>query len=406
MRKAILSYMRCGLACTLLLAIASAAPAADKDADFYSYPVGARDFKVKQTSKGPISRLDVRWPSWVRTGYPENDQARGIVFFKAAAARQPAVVVLHSWRSKNARTEIGLCRALAERGFVSMLVILPYHMGRAPAGNDSGDMMITRDLERTARAFRQAVVDIRTAVDFLSGMDRVDPERVAIVGISLGAVVAGIAIGVEPRLKAGVLILGGGDIKTMLRESPLLFSVKRRLGDGLPSARTEELLRLMDPVTFAEGARGRSILMVNGRHDLFMPVASTNALWEALGRPAIVWLPTGHYGPALVSQGIFDLASKFLAKAFGLEEGPLPKIDAPGLKLSLLVLSDGLIRPWVGVELTRLGQSGSLDLAVSNVGLSVQALRTLGPGLVGGVCVYRRESRFRGAAVLGIQVAF
>lgn len=405
-RKAVLFGLKCAASWAAMLAIASAGCAAAGDADFYSYPVGARDYKVKQVIKGPITRLEVRWPSWVRTGYAENDQARAIVFFARGGERRPAVIVLHSWRSRKARSEIALCRALAQRGFVSMLVVLPFHMGRAPAGSDSGDMMITGDLERTARAFRQAVVDARTALDFLSRMDIVDADRFGIAGISLGAVVAAITVGVEPRLKAAVLILGGGEIKTMLRESPLLFSVKRRLGDGLPSARTQELLRLMDPLTFAEQARGRCILMVNGRHDLFMPAASASALWQALGNPSIFWLSTGHYGPALVSQSIFDLTGKFLARCFGLEQGPLPAVNAPGIKFSLLALSDGLFRPWVGVELTPLGDSAWLDLAVSDTGLSLQALRKIRSGLVGGVCVYREASHLRAAAAAGFQFAF
>jgi hypothetical protein len=61
----------------------------------------------------------------------------------------------------------------------------------------------------------------------------------------------------------------------------------------------KKLLAPVDPITAAANLRGRSVLMIAASRDQIVPPSAARALWEALGRPKIVWYDTTHYGAAL-----------------------------------------------------------------------------------------------------------
>jgi dienelactone hydrolase len=63
--------------------------------------------------------------------------------------------------------------------------------------------------------FKPLVVNARRALDLLSARSDVDPERLGLVGYSLGAQTAAILAGDDPRLKAVGIVAGRGtDITT------------------------------------------------------------------------------------------------------------------------------------------------------------------------------------------------
>ncbi len=60
----------------------------------------------------------------------------------------------------------------------------------------------------------------------------------------------------------------------------------------------EDLTRPFDPLTYAEGLRGKRVLMISGRVDEIIPPEAAVSLWNAAGRPDIHWLDCGHYSAA------------------------------------------------------------------------------------------------------------
>jgi len=370
----------------------------------YGCPAAPGHFDVEPWRKGQPGEYEVRWQSLIRTGYDRNDEAKAILFLPHVAGKRPAVVVLHSWRTRYAGSEKRLCRALARSGLAAMLVQLPFHLGRAPAGTESGDLMLTGDLSRTMLAWRQAVVDARTALRFLASRPEVDQSRIGIAGVSLGAVLAAVCLGVEPDFRCGVLILGGGNLARALTESPVLRVVLRPLRKAITALPIEDWSRPLDPVTYGPAARDRPVLMINGYHDIIVPPPCAQALWQALGRPEIRWLPTGHYGPGLVRGQINDLCARFFSVAFGEAAGPLPRVCAPGIKVGLLLDSTGPLRPTIGLELARVGRRAWLDFSVRTNGLSLDLVRSIRAPLVAGLSLRRDGSRARLIPVVGLQV--
>jgi hypothetical protein len=63
---------------------------------------------------------------------------------------------------------------------------------------------------------------------------------------------------------------------------------------GITFPRLSALWATGDPLRFAARLRPPRLRMVNARYDRLVPPRFTQALWDALGRPAIHWLPAGH----------------------------------------------------------------------------------------------------------------
>jgi hypothetical protein len=372
-------------------------------ADVYAYP-GRADYEVSEAAGGHGPVLEVSWQSWVFTGFPENDRARAFYFPPKGEGRKPAIVVLHMLGTKHADDERALCQYLADRGIGAMLLVLPFHMMRAPAGTKSGDLMYGRKMRHMVQAFRQAVVDARTAVDWLETRREVDPGKLGIVGISLGAVISPIALAVEPRFSAGVLLLGGGDLRRISREG-LSFL---RLG-WRPPRLTPEMqrqIRYIEPLEFAPHASGKKILMINARHDVLIPTKSAVALWEAFGRPRIIWLNTGHYGPRLDRERAYSVIESFLANSFGLRSEPLPPLKPPGIYLGIRWLGEGEGGLFAGLHLARIGSRGDVNVSFCGRGASFDLMVDVAPALAAGVTMYRRHGATKVSPTAALQFTF
>ena len=92
-----------------------------------------------------------------------------------------------------------------------------------------------------------------------------DPDRIGYYGLSYGATRGVILLAMEPRLKVGILVVGG-------------LSLVRRNGDLLPPE--------LSNATYAPRVKS-SVLMVNGRDDAINPYESSQVpLFKLLGSPS------------------------------------------------------------------------------------------------------------------------
>ena len=99
--------------------------------------------------------------------------------------------------------------------------------------------------------------DIRRAIDYLATRPDADTTKVAFYGISLGAQLAPLFLGIEPRFRLGVIFSGGFETWDMPAEC--------------------------DPVNFAPRVRA-PVLMVNGREDFDLPYESAQVpMFQMLG---------------------------------------------------------------------------------------------------------------------------
>ncbi|MCM8829944.1 MAG: alpha/beta hydrolase family protein [Candidatus Omnitrophica bacterium] len=269
--------------------------------------------KVDLYTKGILS-----FPSAFTSGDILNDTVSVDIFQPRGKENWPAVILLHSLReNRNGPTE-WLAKKLVKNGFGAYLLHLPYHINRAGGKNRNGSLFITADVNHSVNAYRQSVIDIMTLCDWLEKREEV--TSIGITGLSLGAIILNTVMGIDNRIKAGVSILGGGNIHYIFTRSvvtlPLViygifhglkirdykkvskdyvrYLREVRKTDDIEKVPCPWLWFLLDPLTYAHLNQPRNVLMVNARFDLIIPYRAALQLWEALGRPEIIWLPSTH----------------------------------------------------------------------------------------------------------------
>jgi hypothetical protein len=137
--------------------------------------------------------------SAVPTPYPKNNTVHAWHF--PADSKGRVVLVLPQWNA-DGRSHIALCRMLNFFGLSALRLSLPYHDLRMPANLARADYMLSPNLGRTLQAVRQAVVDSRSAIDWLESHGY---KRFAVLGTSIGSCVALITMAHDARLSLSVL---------------------------------------------------------------------------------------------------------------------------------------------------------------------------------------------------------
>lgn len=236
---------------------------------------------------------ELTFPSPVETPHVENNTVHCEYFRPQTPGKHPAVIVLHILGGDFDLSRL-FARQLAREGVAALFLKLPYYGPRRPEG--ARVRMVSEDPRATVAGMRQGILDIRRGVSWLAAQEELDEGRLGIFGISLGGITSALALAVEPRLTSGCLMLAGGDVAEVTWDNPELTKLRRRWTEE--GGTKEEFLALwqsIDPVTYAQLARGKRILMLNARHDEVIPPKCTESLWHALGEPEIVWYEAGHF---------------------------------------------------------------------------------------------------------------
>ena len=225
----------------------------------------------------------------VNAGYPVavndvsfssgSDRVAAFLVEPVGRSREPAVVYVHG--SGGDRSDLLVpATYLAGRGAVALLIRTPSADAQQPDGLDAAGA-----LRWQSRVARRDVIAVRRAVDLLQTLPAVDPDRIGYVGWSLGARTGAVAAGVEPRLKALVLMSGGAaPVSDYLAEAPA--KLRPQLAESL---------RAVDPLRWIARARAGSLLLQDGRTDEVVPAAALKALAAAAPQGSDVrWYPGGH----------------------------------------------------------------------------------------------------------------
>ncbi len=253
-----------------------------------------------------FSIYEVSFPSPVQSGWRENDTVF-VYLFSPPAEPKGKILVLHTLRSKDVDLEKEICRRFAQLGYESAVLVLPYHLRRCPPGlKRAWGFLSSPSTIRTT--IIQSVVDVRRFIDLWLKGD----ERLAIVGVSLGAIISSLTMAVDQRISMGVFLLGGGNLPHLLSHSLVLFpeAFKWRKVDW-------SILEDVDPIKYASLIPPRPVLMVNGRLDLVVPYNSSFPLWKQMGEPQVEWLLCGHYGAFLLKDKILREVLKFITDKIG-----------------------------------------------------------------------------------------
>ena len=168
----------------------------------------AQDAELKRkAATGELKTAEfLRFTSPVRTRYPENDQVNARWFpastaqeekFRKAGKPRQAMIVMPQWNA-DAFSHNALCEIFNRFGISCLRLSKPYHDIRRPAELERSDYAVSANVGRTMSACRQAVVDIRSCLDWLAAQGY---EQFGVLGTSLGSAYAFIAAAHDARLK-------------------------------------------------------------------------------------------------------------------------------------------------------------------------------------------------------------
>ncbi len=233
------------------------------------------------------------------------DQVTGKYYESRHPGKRPLVIVLpifggHVYPSQNttlylkriSEGEVHVFRMLGEQNLTDWWAL-----------KHASDQESFMELwEATVQAERNTIIDIRRTIDWAQARPEVDPERIAVIGFSRGAIMAAVATANDGRLAATVLVMGGAHPHQALAACPMLKGegvqkkVRKEYGWSLEefAERLEPLYFDLDPANYPDRVDPRRILIVEAAKDDCIPAGAREALWLAMGQPQRILIPYGH----------------------------------------------------------------------------------------------------------------
>ncbi|MBI5497598.1 MAG: hypothetical protein HY904_21485 [Deltaproteobacteria bacterium] len=253
-----------------------------------------------------------------------------IHFWPARGPRRGAVVLAPPWKFTVWASLWPVARVLNALGFDVAGYSTPYHFERTPPGAFSGELFATWDMPRTGWAVRAAVLELCALIESLQSRG-----PVALLGTSLGGYLSAMTTVVSGRYprRAFVpervcLVVPPDSILDTFLKSPIGERYRRLLlanGGSIPDEHfLRHLSRPFSPSNFAPAVPGERIQVLAARHDVMVPLESSQRLAAAWGARFRVY-EAGHVSALGLSWGVWRDAAGFLEEVPRAGQGPGPE---------------------------------------------------------------------------------
>lgn len=203
------------------------------------------------------------------------------------------------------------CAYFAKHGMAAVLVrreSLPKVIGQLSEINDT---------------LVHSAIDARQAIDWIETRAEIDAQRIGVFGISMGGIRASFLTPLEPRIRAAVIALAGGDLPYIISHSNEPGLSRRRelfrKTHQLSETAFEDQVRqsiTCEPLRVAASADRQRLLLVQALFDRAVPTRKGLELRRALGKPETIFLPTGHYTSLLFIPYIKPASLRFFHERF------------------------------------------------------------------------------------------
>ncbi len=240
---------------------------------------------------------------------------------KSATSKRPAVIVLHGTGGTK-ESQAGFMQELARKGIIGVAIDARYHGDRS-AGTGGSKAY----LEAITRAWRtkpgepqphpfyyDTVWDLWRTVDYLQSRPDVDPDRIGMVGFSMGGIETWLAASVDERVKVAIPAISVQSFKWSLENNQWQGRAKtvslaheaaaKDLGESEVNARVcrelwnkviPGMLDQYDCPNMLKLFAGRPLLILNGETDPNCPIggsevafASAREAFATIGKPEML----------------------------------------------------------------------------------------------------------------------
>lgn len=286
---------------------------------FEAPPCDAFEWRPSVEADG--SSGSIAFPSAIVTPDVENNTVHARLFSAPRLEggredRRRAVLVLPQWNA-GLDGHVGLCRLLSRFGLNTLRLSLPYHDQRMPPSLNRADYIVSANVVRTLQVCRQAVVDARRAIAWLSSQGY---ERIGILGTSLGSCLAMLTSAHEPLVRAEALNHVSRYFADVVWEGLSTSHVRQGLEGHVTLDRLRELWMPISPQAYVSRVRDKRTLLVYARYDTTFPVHLSLDLIREFDRLGVGYdlavLPCGHYTTGIAPFKYMDgyVLTKFLLK--------------------------------------------------------------------------------------------
>ena len=258
-------------------------------------------------------RMELSFETPMPTPYKVNNTVHA-KYYPSHKKGRKAIILIHH-RGGDIDTLDAMAKIFANRGINALTMLMPYHGIRAPEGTKSGEFFTSANIKLTIDAFRQAVLEIHWATDWLQTLH----SQIGIVGISLGGIVATLACAHDERLKTACICHSGADLAAITFRGIATKKIK----EAFEKVKiTEDELRTywkaIDPVNYIHKMKETQLLQLNTIQDTVFPLSCQKKLSFAFKKSNVKYqlslfpFPCGHY-----SAGKYLLPKLYLlAKVF------------------------------------------------------------------------------------------
>ncbi len=347
-----------------------------------------------------IAEYTEEFPSALTSGVVENDTVPLRILVPASATGPvPVVLITHYLGASDLRAERALGEDLVSRGVAAAIMTLPYHLSRTPPGRRSGELAIVPDPAKIRQTLRQATLDVRRSLDFLDSRPEFTKAPRGLVGTSLGALIAALSYGVEPRITHAAFLLGGVDFAGIIWNSSRIVLQRDALRrQGYSESKLRQELAPVEPLTYLPREVPGRTFVISAKYDTVVPPANTAALARALGDPLRLQIDTGHYGGIFVQRkALREVARFFGDEMSGTGYVPPRRLVAPTLRLGALVAAPNGFDLAAGIDFLHFGPRASAyaSFLVTPRGPGIFVGQSIVQGVsIGAVGTFGGRSRF------------
>lgn len=257
---------------------------------------------------------------WVRLNVPTRDGASLAAWYGPVIDPVGTVIVTHGIASTH-RDMVGKSNMLRRLGFNTFIFDFRGH-----GLSDPGVVTLGA----------REVNDLIDAVDVVVGLPGVDPQRLAVIGDSMGGAAAIMAAARDLRIAAVVAESSYARLLETTDDSFQAFLGVPAFPFAGPVQLMARIFSGVDPgqVNPADDIgqiSPRPVFIIHGQSDRYVPTEVGQELYEAAGEPRVIWQPVGVGHVGAFSQRLGEYAVRvnaFLRQALGRTNPSAPAVAA------------------------------------------------------------------------------
>jgi uncharacterized protein len=255
----------------------------------YEYEQGAPEVQEQPVERPNAVQLNITF-----TG-PSGKPVEGVFLRPKAEKPYPCVLVLHGLTNNKEIALKMFSDRLLKNGMAILALDAPEHGKSQPKNKSYWNQQVIET------AVREGVRNYRSALDWLTQREDIDPSKIGALGYSLGSITSVILGAVDERVSAFSLCVGG---------DPFLIIARTQTAVQKDSA------LYVSPSLYVSRLAGRPILFQNGKKDVVIVRPAAMLLHNAAKDPKqVAWYNGGHDLPTAIRTRASDWVAKKLAQS-------------------------------------------------------------------------------------------